>query len=163
MSPDKDLAQCVIGSDVVTLDRRRGIWRDAAGVREKFGVDPASIPDYLALVGDAADGLPGISGWGAKSTSAVLSHYGHLEHIPLDASLWEIKVRGAEKLAGALRAGMADALLYRYLALLRRDVPLPDSLEGLAWSGAHRQPYERLCDELGFDRLRDRPHRWAAV
>jgi hypothetical protein len=107
--------------------------------------------------------LPGLPGWGAKSTAAVLSHYRHLEHIPLEASLWQVDVRSAAKLTAALRSGMADALLYRYLAWLRRDVPLPDSLDDLRWSGAHRQPYERLCDELGFDRLRDRPHRWAAV
>jgi 5'-3' exonuclease len=163
LSPDKDLSQCVTGDRVVTYDRRRAAFRDEQGVWDKFGVGPSSIPDYLALVGDAADGLPGLAGWGAKSTATVLAHYRHIERIPLDPKLWEIPVRGAVRLAASLQAGLGDALLYRYLALLRREVPLREELQDLEWTGAHRQPFERLCDELGFSGLRKRPHRWAAV
>jgi len=163
LSPDKDMAQCVVGQQVVTFDRRQGAFRDAAGVREKFGVDPESIPDYLALVGDAADGFPGVPGWGAKSTAAVLGHYGHLENVPLDPARWEVSVRSANRLASALVANMGDALLFRFLALLRTDVPLAESVDDLEWPGAHREPYEELCDDLGLDNLRQRPHRWAAL
>ncbi len=163
LSPDKDLGQCVDGERVVGFDRRKGEFMNETGVRAKFGVGPASIPDYLALVGDSADGLPGVPGWGAKSTGAVLGRYGDLEHIPLDASSWDVPVRGAARLAGAFREHVAPALLYRYLATLRRDVPLTESAAELEWAGAHREPFEELCDELGFADLRARPHRWAAL
>ena len=133
---------------------------DAEGVVDKFGVGPESIPDYLALVGDTADGYPGLKGWGAKSASTVLAKFKHIEDIPLEASLWNLPVRGAETLVASLRAGVGEALLYRYLALLRRDVPLPDSLADLEWNGAPRGTFESLCDELGFGTLRDRPSRW---
>ncbi len=161
LTPDKDLAQCYGHPRIVGYDRRRQTFMDAAGVMEKFGVRPESIPDYLALVGDAADGLPGLQGWGAKSSSVVLERYGHLENIPLDPARWDVKVRSAEKLAGTLRRWMGDALLFRFLAQLRRDVPLKENLEDLEWKGARRQPFHELCDELGFDRLRDRPRKWA--
>jgi len=160
LSPDKDMAQCFGEPGVVGYDRRKGAFIDSAGVVEKFGVAPESIPDYLALVGDTADGLPGLPGWGAKSSATVLAHYRHLESIPLEVSRWEIAVRGADNLCATLRAQMGDALLYRFLAQLRLDVPLPDSLADLEWRGVPTASFERLCDELGFDRLRDRPHRW---
>lgn len=161
MSPDKDLAQLYGDPRIVGYDRRKGAFIDRAAVLEKFGVEPESIPDWLGLVGDAADGLPGLPGWGAKSSATLLARYGHLEAIPLDAALWDVKVRSAEKLATTLRERIGDALLYRFLAQLRTDVPLPDSLADLEWRGVPRERFEALCGELGFNRLRDRPHRWA--
>jgi 5'-3' exonuclease len=163
LTPDKDLAQCYGHPRIVGYDRRRQTFMDADGVMEKFGVRPESIPDYLALVGDAADGLPGLQGWGAKSSSVLLERYGHLEAIPLDAARWDVKVRSAERLAETLKTKMGDALLYRFLAQLRVDVPLEEKLGDLEWKGARRQPFQELCDELGFDRLRDRPHKWAGT
>ena len=163
LTPDKDLSQCVRGTHVVGFDRRKGAFIDEEGVHAKFGVAPESIPDYLGLVGDSADGLPGVPGWGAKSSGTMLAHYRHLESIPLDHELWQVPVRGAARLAGALREHIGDALLFRYLATLRRDVPLAEDAAALEWVGAHREPFEELCDELGFGDLRDRPHRWAAV
>ena len=159
-SPDKDLAQVVNGDRVVTLDRRRETIMNEDGVREKFGVAPASIPDYLGLVGDSADGIPGIPRWGAKGTAQVLAHYGHIEQIPADATDWTINVRGAKSLAASLSANMEAALLYRQLATLRLDVPIAEDLPDLEWQGAHQQPYQTLCDELGFGRLRDGVERW---
>lgn len=160
LSPDKDLAQCVDGSRVVTYDRRQEIERDEAGVWEKFGVAPSSIPDYLGLVGDTADGIPGLPGWGAKSSATVLAHYRSIEEIPDDAAEWEVTVRSAAKLAETLAAHRDDALLYRELAVLRRDVPIEEDLADLEWRGARRGYYEDLCNELGFDGLLTRPHRW---
>ena len=145
---------------VVGYNVRTGLFMDADGVVEKFGVPPESIPDYLALVGDTADGYPGLKGWGAKSASTVLAKFPHIEDIPLEVSLWNVPVRGSETLAASLRSGVGDALLYRYLALLRPDVPLPDSLADLEWKGARREPFEALCDELGFGTLRARPRLW---
>jgi len=161
MSPDKDMAQLYGDPRIVGYDRRRGVFIDREAVVEKFGVEPSSIPDWLALVGDAADGLPGLPGWGAKSSATILARYRHLEEIPLDASRWDVKVRGAEKLAATLRAQMGDALLFRYLAQLRTDVPLAESLADLEWRGVPRGRYEAFCDELGFERLKERPTRWA--
>jgi 5'-3' exonuclease len=135
-SPDKDLAQCVRGTRVVCLDRMRRKVLDEDGVRAKFGVGPESIPDWLALVGDAADGYPGIPRWGAKSASAVLGVYGHLERIPDDPRTWTIAVRGAASLAASLREHRDAALLFRRLATLRTDVPLAESLDALRWRGA---------------------------
>ncbi len=160
MSPDKDMTQLYGHPNVVGYNVRTRQFMDAEGVVDKFGVAPESIPDYLALVGDAADGYPGVKGWGAKSASTVLARYRHLEDIPLESSLWTVPVRGAETLVASLRACIGDALLYRYLALLRRDVPLPDSLSDLKWKGVPRETFETLCDELDFDTLRDRPSRW---
>lgn len=160
-SPDKDLAQVVRGDRVVTLDRRREVVTNEAGVREKFGVAPASIPDYLGLVGDSADGIPGIPRWGAKGTAQALNHYGHIEQIPPDAADWNINVRGAKSLAASLTENMAAALLYRQLATLRLDVPIAEDLAQLEWHGARREPYQQLCDELGFGRLAEAPERWA--
>ncbi len=155
-SPDKDLCQCVRASEVVTFDRRRGITLDEDGVREKFGVSPESIPDYLALVGDMADGIPGIARWGAKSASAVLAELVHLENISDDHLDWGVKVRGGASLAQNLREHRDDAMLYRTLATLRTDVPIVESLDELRWKGPDRSALEALCEELGERMLPDR-------
>jgi len=160
MSPDKDLAQCVRGRRVVGYDRRKGAFIDEAGVWEKFGVAPESIPDYLALVGDSADGLPGVRGWGAKTTAAILAEYRHLEGIPLEAPLWKPGVRGAERLVEALRGSLSEALIYRFLATLRYDVPLGENLADLEWRGVPRGRFLEFCDRWGFGGLRERPRRW---
>ena len=152
-TPDKDLAQCV-GGVVVQLDRRAGTVRDAAGVRERFGVGPESIPDYLALVGDSADGFPGLPGWGAKSASALLSRYVHLEAIPDDEAVWDVAVRGAARLGAAFRAGREAAEHFRLLATLRSDVPgvLDDGVDAIAWRGA-ADALESVCEEIGAPEL----------
>ena len=159
-SPDKDLAQVVCGSKVVGLDRRRNTVLDEQGVFEKFGVPPESIPDFLALVGDSADGIPGVPRWGAKSSSQVLQKFGHVENIPDDPDLWGVKVRGANSLAQSLSENGDAALLYKELATLRIDVPIVEDLEDLKWAGARREEYQALCIECGFDRLLDSPHQW---
>ena len=159
-SPDKDLMQLVRNEDVVCLDRRRDAIIDSAGVIDRMGVPPESIPDYLALVGDSADGIPGIPRWGAKSASTVLSRYGSLEAIPDSVSLWDVKVRGAKSLATNLAERRDEADLYKSLATLRTDVPLDEELDGLEWKGVIRGEYLALCDELGFQRLADLPHQW---
>jgi 5'-3' exonuclease len=147
-TPDKDLAQSVVGTRVVQLDRRAGTMRDAAGVVEKFGVPPASIPDYLALTGDSADGYPGLPGWGAKSASTVLARYGHLEQIPARAADWDVQIRGASTLAGTLDEYHDQALLFRQIATLRTDAPVFGSVDELRWSGP-RPEFERLAARLG--------------
>jgi 5'-3' exonuclease len=134
-TPDKDLSQAVVGTRVVQLDRRREILRDEAGVVAKFGIIPHSIPDYLAVVGDNADGFPGISGWGQKAAALVFSQYPHLEDIPQDWQAWHPSIRRARGLSEALRTGWNDALLFRKLATLRLDVPVFDSVEDLRWKG----------------------------
>lgn len=162
LSPDKDLCQCVVDPKVRTHDRRREITRDEAAVRKKFGVGPTSIPDYLALVGDKADGIPGLRGWGARSTATVLAHYGRLDQIPADHEDWEVEVRGARRLAHTLAEQRQAAALYRELATLRTDVPLEESPEDLRWQGVLRDRYLELCADLGLSRrVRDLPHRWA--
>ena len=162
LSPDKDMTQCVReDARVVCFDRRRGLWIDADAVRAKFGVSPASIPDYLALVGDSADGYPGIPGWGAKSAAAVLTRYEHLEAIPERASHWDVAVRGALTLAANLRDRRDDAFLFRELATLRPDAPIPESLDELRWRGVPREPFEALIAATGADHLRGRVPRWA--
>jgi 5'-3' exonuclease len=152
-TPDKDLAQCVVGESVVCLDRRRLKLLDDAGVRQKFGVPPESIPDWLALVGDTADGYPGVARWGEKSASAVLARYAHLEAIPDYAASWDVPVRGALALADGLRAARQDSLLFRQLATLRRDVPLQEELEDLRYRGAHREALLAVCAEIGENDL----------
>jgi 5'-3' exonuclease len=134
-TPDKDLAQCVDGDRIVQYDRRKDLVYDAPGVREKFGVDPASIPDYLALVGDSADGFPGLPGWGAKSASAVLARYGHLEDVPAVADDWDVDVRGAAKLAATLRDHVDLALLFRRIATLVAEAPVFGDIDELRWRG----------------------------
>lgn len=160
-SPDKDLAQMVRGARVVSLDRRRNALLDADGVVAKFGVAPASIPDYLALVGDTADGIPGVPRWGAKSAAQVLGEYKHIEAIPDNPLLWNVKVRGAKSLAQSLAQHRDAAALYKYLATLRLDAPISERLEDLEWRGVQRAPFNALCAELGLGRLADLPHRWA--
>jgi 5'-3' exonuclease len=134
-TPDKDLAQSVRGTRVVQLNRRTRVIRDEAGVVEKFGVSPVSIPDYLALVGDAADGYPGLAGWGAKSTAAVLGRFGHLESIPADWREWGVNVANGRGLAGTLARERDLAVLFRTLATLRTDIRLFDDVEELRWNG----------------------------
>ncbi len=163
-SPDKDLAQLVSGKQVVCWDRRREIIIDEAGVVEKYGVRPASIPDWLALVGDAADGFPGVPGWGAKSSSVVLSRYEHFEDIPEDAGKWGLKSISpgrAASLAESLASHREDAFLYRKLATLREDVPLKEKLADLKWLGA-RPKLKKLCSELGEEKLPARITQWQA-
>jgi 5'-3' exonuclease len=160
-TPDKDLAQCVRGDRVVERDRRRDRTLDEPGVVARWGVSPASIPDYLALVGDAADGFPGVPGWGARSAAVVLGRFGHLEAIPADTGEWHVDVRSAGALNAALRSHWADAILYRRLATLVTDVPLPQSdPEELRWRGARREDFSALCEELAEPRLAERPHLW---
>ena len=159
-SPDKDLAQCVSGDRVVLWDRRRELVLDEAAVNEKFGVAPASIPDWLALVGDTADGIPGLPQWGAKTSAAVLARWRRLEEIPADPAAWDVKVRGAASLSDTLRTRFDDALLYRRLATLRTDVPLRESLDDLEWKGADRAALEALCARIGERSLLDRMPRW---
>ena len=159
-SPDKDLGQLVEGERVVCLDRRRKEVMDEAGVAAKFGVGPQSIPDLLALTGDTADGIPGLPRWGAKTSAAVLSRYGHLEKIPT-GSPWDISVRGMAALQDILAREYDSALLYRHLATLRRDAPISAVPGDVQWYGVRRHEYEALCEELGFGRLAAAPHRWA--
>ena len=134
-TPDKDLAQCVKGTRVVQLNRRTRVTLDHDGVVAKFGVPPVSIPDYLALVGDSADGYPGVRGWGAKSTAAVLAHYGHLEAIPANHREWQVNATSPASLALNLAAQREQAFLFRTLATLRDDLPLFDDVESLRWTG----------------------------
>jgi len=134
-TPDKDLAQCVSGTRIVQLNRRTRVTLDEAGVIQKFGVSPASIPDYLALVGDAADGYPGLAGWGAKSTAAVLAKFGHLESIPVDWREWHVNAASASALSHTLSQEREQAMLFRTLATLRTDIPLFDDVEQLRWDG----------------------------
>lgn len=147
-TPDKDLSQCVAGTRIVQLDRRRGIVRDEAGVEAKFGVKPESIPDYLALVGDAADGFPGISGWGEKGASSTLSRYAHLEEIPKDWRVWHPSINNARRLAASLFSSWDDALLFRTLATLRVDAPVFDVLDELRWKGP-KPSFEERCRIMG--------------
>jgi 5'-3' exonuclease len=161
-TPDKDLAQCVRGERVVQLDRRRGEQRDEAGVRKKFGVPPASIPDWLALVGDSADGYPGLPGWGASSAATVLARYGHLERIPERAEDWDISVRGAARLAATLVEQRERALLFRLLATLRTDAPIGVDVDGLRWVGP-RPEFPGWAERLGAPALHERAARLAAT
>lgn len=150
-SPDKDLMQCVVGDHVVAWDRIRGRWFNEPAVVEKFGVPPQAIPDYLALVGDTADGVPGLPGWGAKSASTLLARWGRLELIPPDPADWDVVVRGAAKLAESLAAHSQEVMLYRTLTTLRRDVPLVEGLNDLEWTGIDVDAFEAMCGRFGFD------------
>jgi 5'-3' exonuclease len=161
-SVDKDLAQCVRDRRVVLRDRIRNRTYDEAGVVEKWGVTPRSIPDYLALVGDSSDGFPGLPGWGAKSAAAVLSRWIHLDAIPPSPLDWEVPLRNASRLAATLVDGREEALLYRRLATLNVDARIgTTTLADLEWRGVPRDEFIGLCDELGFNRIRERVHRWA--
>jgi 5'-3' exonuclease len=160
-SPDKDLAQLVTGNRVVCWDRRREIVYDEAAVFKKYGVAPASIPDWLALVGDAADGIPGIPSWGAKSAAAILARYHHVEAIPDDQDAWGFTPGRARRLAENLNEHKEELFLYRRLTTLRTDVPLTETVEDLMWSGA-RQELRPLCQELGVPAFADQIPRWRA-
>jgi 5'-3' exonuclease len=160
-TPDKDLAQCVRGDRIVQLDRRTKELRDESGVRRKFGVSPASIPDWLALVGDSADGYPGLPGWGPKSASAVLARYEHLEHIPRLAIEWQASVRGALRLATTLVEQREHALLFRTLATLRPDAPIATDVDALRWAGP-RPDFAPWSQRLGAPSLYDRATTLAA-
>jgi 5'-3' exonuclease len=154
-TPDKDLAQCVSGTRVVQLDRRRSVVRDEAGIVEKFGVMPQSIPDYLGVVGDSADGYPGIVGWGVKAAASVLSCYGHLEGIPKDWQQWHPSIRKARALSESLFSSWEDALLFRRLATLQLDVPLFDTVQDLHWRGP-QLGFEQRCQRMKASDLMDR-------
>jgi 5'-3' exonuclease len=146
-TPDKDLSQCVVGTRVVQVDRRRDALRDEAGVEARFGVKPQSIPDYLAVVGDSADGFPGVAGWGEKAAASTLSHYQHLEHIPKDWQKWEPSIKKARRLSESLFSAWDDALLFRTLATLRLDVPVFENVDELRWQGP-REDFAELCQRL---------------
>lgn len=160
LTPDKDLGQVVVGERIVQIDRMRRKTMDEAVVRATRGIDPASIPDWLGLVGDTADGIPGLAGFGAKSAAILLSHYKTIENIPDEADRWAVKVTGAPRLAATLAAERNDAMLYKKLATLALDVPLAERLDDLAYRGTPRAEYEALCDRLGLRDLRTRPMRW---
>jgi 5'-3' exonuclease len=155
-TPDKDLAQCVRGSRIVQLNRRTGVTIDEPGVVKKFGVSPTSIPDYLALVGDAADGYPGLPGWGAKSAAAVLAKYGHLESIPASWHEWQVNVARASPLADTLSRERDQAMLFRTLATLRADIALFDDVNQLRWSGP-TPSFDELASRLDKAVTKDRP------
>jgi 5'-3' exonuclease len=147
---DKDMCQCVVGTHVVRWDRWKDDILDEAGVIAKHGVEPGSIADWLGLVGDTADGIPGIAGWGNKSAAKVLTRWKAIEHIPDDPANWEVDVRGADRLAASLRDARADAMLYKKLATLRRDCPIPCSVDELVWKGPDQAKLAALCAELGL-------------
>jgi 5'-3' exonuclease len=161
-SPDKDLAQLVLGDRIVCWDRRRDIVYDEAAVIEKYGVAPASIPDWLALTGDTADGIPGIPAWGAKSAAVLLSKFQHIESIPDNIELWGVSPGRARRLQQNLASQRDTALLYRRLATLRSDVPLVESAPELEWRGA-RDEFRKLCEELGTPELPQRVSRWISA
>lgn len=150
-SPDKDFAQCVSGEKIVCWDRMRNNWLDESGVIAKFGVGPRAIPDYLGLVGDSADGIPGVPRWGAKSAAQLLAAHGTIEAIPSDPAKFGVTVRGAAALAESLNQNREAAALWKKLATLRTDVPLAETLDDLEWRGANRPLLEALCKELGDD------------
>ena len=161
MTPDKDMGQCVREDGrVVQFDRRQRLLIDATAVRAKFGVSPESIPDFLALVGDSADGYPGIPGWGKVSAGVLLTRYGHLEDIPESVVRWDVSVRGGAALAASLREHRDLAFLFRELATLTPDVPLPETLDDLRWKGAHRAEFTEMCEQLGEPDLPRRVPRW---
>jgi 5'-3' exonuclease len=160
LTPDKDLGQCIRGQRVVQVDRIRSRVIDEDALMKQRGISPASLPDWLALVGDTADGIPGIDGFGEKTAATLLRAYGHLESIPPESKTWPSGVRQAERLASTLAAHMQDALLYRKLATLIDDVPLEERLEDLEWQGVPREAFEAWCGVVGSRDLRDRPRRW---
>jgi 5'-3' exonuclease len=159
-TPDKDMAQ-LVGGKVWQWDRRQDKWFDRAGVQEKFGVLPESIPDWLALVGDSADGFPGLPGWGAKSAAAVLARYVHIEDIPPAAGQWDITVRSGAKLAKALHDHLDEALLFRTLATLQADAPVSASVDDMAWRGP-RPGFDQVAARLDAGQLVERVHRLAS-
>ena len=161
-TPDKDLGQCVVDDRVVQLDRRKGLLIDRQGVIDRFGVPPESIPDYLGLVGDTADGFPGLPGWGAKSASAVLARYGHIEQIPADVADWDVQVRGAAKLAATLDEQRELALLFRRIATIALDAPTMRSVDELLWVGPTPE-FAALAERIGASRQMTRLERLMAA
>jgi 5'-3' exonuclease len=160
LSPDKDLGQCLSGNRVVQVDRRQKKVTNEASFRAERGFGPESMPDFLALTGDSADGFPGLPGFGKKSAGMVIGAYGRLEKIPADSAQWRVKPRGALKLAATLAERRDEALLYRKLAILVDDIALDDSLEDLKFQGVPRARFERWCERLGVQRLMAVPRRW---
>ena len=160
LTPDKDLGQCVQGTRIVQVDRMRKKLIDEDAVRAIRGVAPSSIPDLLGLVGDASDGFPGIKGFGAKSAAAILARWGTIERIPHDVAAWDVKLTGAPRLAATLTAHREEAMLYKKLATLITDVPLPETLSELEFRGVPRESFMTLCEQLGSQELRTRPVRW---
>lgn len=159
-SPDKDLCQLVVGDKVVCLDRRKNEIIDENGVKKKFGVMPTSIPDFLALVGDTADGIPGVPRWGAKSAATVLSQFVHIEDIPDSPTEWNPRPRSAGRLAQELINARDQVAIYKNIATLRKDVPISQTLDELEWNGVNKSEYIGLCRELGMKRLASAPLRW---
>src|SRR6185295_15488359 len=157
-TPDKDLAQSVVGTRVVQVDRRRDTVRDEAGVVERFGVSPGSIPDYLAVVGDSADGFPGVAGWGAKAAALTLSQYPHLEDIPKNWQQWHSSIRRARALSESLFSAWDEALLFRKLATLRLDVPVFETIEELRWQGP-KASFDEHCGRMNSATLLERVKR----
>jgi len=160
-TPDKDLAQCVRDDRVVQLDRRTREIRNESGVQQKFGVAPESIPDWLALVGDKADGFPGLPGWGARSAATVLARYRHLEDIPKQTAQWDVAMRGTERLAATLAEQWERALLFRRLATLRADAPIGVDVDGLRWPGP-REDFADWARRFGAPALHERAVKLAA-
>jgi 5'-3' exonuclease len=160
MTPDKDLGQSIVGQRVVLVDRLRDRVIDEGELLRSRGIRPSSVPDWLALVGDTADGYPGLTGFGEKTASALLGKFEHLEGIPSDPRLWPTQIRQTERLAATLARDMSEALLYRKLATLIEDVPLEETVDDLAWSGVPRQAFEAFCDRIESRALRGRPTRW---
>jgi len=159
---DNDFDQCVIGERVVVLDRIRKVFTDEPAVRARWGVSPAQVPELFALIGDRSDGLPGLPGWGVRSAAAVLAVHGTVEQIPLDASQWTAKVRGADRLAAVLRERRDEVILCRDLSRLRVDLPLRSTVADLEWHGAHRGRMDALVARLGDATAADRITRWLA-
>jgi 5'-3' exonuclease len=154
-TPDKDLSQCVVGTRIVQLDRRRDVLRDESGVVAKFGVKPESIPDYLAVVGDSADGFPGVPGWGSKAASQSLFQYGHLENIPSDWREWHPSIRNARRLSESLFSSWTNALLFRTLATLRLEAPVFNTVDDLRWKGPLPN-FEEHCHRMKSPELLSR-------
>ncbi len=161
LSPDKDLAQVVTGTRIVQVDRIRSVVRDEPAVIERFGVPPAAIPDLLALVGDSADGIPGLPGIGQRTAATLLAHYGSLDAIPPDPASWEVTVRGATRVADTLSERAGEVRLYRELTVLARDLDLGAGLEDLAFEGVPQESFLAWCEAVGAEGLRTRPGRWA--
>ena len=162
LTPDKDLAQVVDGQRIVQVDRARGSVRDEADVVERFGIPPPAIPELLALIGDDADGIPGLPGFGAKTAATLLSHYPTVDAVPDEADQWAVPVRGAARLAGILAERRDDLALFCELTTLDTTIELGVDLHELAWAGVPRERFHAWCDQVGVEQLRDRPHRWAA-
>lgn len=163
LSPDKDFGQCLRERRVVQVDRRRKKELDEQGLRTLRGIGPASIPDWLALTGDAADGIPGLPGFGERTASVLLARFEHLEQIPLNPRAWPVEIRGADRLAQTLAAAQPEAFLYRKLATLVTDVPLTENLEHLHWQGVPKGRFQAWCDSLGLSDLKSRPSLWSPV